>query len=202
MLEKIFTEEFVSVTVTLILLMDGPGNIPIFLAVLKELPPKRQTIVIARELIFALLIMVFFAFCGHYILNHLGIQTQSIQIAGGIILFIIALKMIFSSYSESTYTPRGEPLIVPLAVPMVAGPAVSAAIMVFSKDPDTKDLLLYSIISAWLVTTLVLLLSAPISWFLGEKGLLALEKLMGLVLTILAVQLFFEGFTQFLKLGT
>jgi small neutral amino acid transporter SnatA (MarC family) len=170
MLEKIFAVEFVSVTVTLILLMDGPGNIPIFLAVLKELPPKRQTIVIARELIFALLIMVFFAFCGHYILNHLGIQTQSIQIAGGIILFIIALKMIFSSYSESTYTPRGEPLIVPLAVPMVAGPAVLAAIMVFSKDPDTKDLLLYSIISAWFVTTLVLFFQHLSAGCWAKKG--------------------------------
>jgi MarC family membrane protein len=202
MLEKIFTVEFVSITVTLILLMDGPGNIPIFLAVLKELPPKRQTIVIARELLFALLIMFFFAFCGHYVLNHLGIQTQSIQIAGGIILFIIALKMIFSSNSENTYTLKGEPMIVPLAVPMVAGPAVLAAIMVFSKDPDTKDLLLCSVFLAWLVTTLILLLSAPISWLLGEKGIMAVEKLMGLILTILAVQLFFEGFTQFVKIGT
>jgi|688.fasta_scaffold690854_1 MarC family membrane protein len=199
MLDKVLSIQFVSVTVTLILLMDGLGNIPIFLALLKQLSPRRQLAVIARELVIALIIMFFFAFCGNYVLNHLGIQNQSIQIAGGIILFIIALKMIFSPQDEEKYKVKEEPFIVPLAVPMVAGPTVLAAIMVFSKDPEIQDVLLIAIFLAWIITTSILFLSTPISRVLGNRGILAIEKLMGLILTILAVQLFLDGFSALIK---
>ncbi len=197
MLDQIFTIPFVSLTVTFILLMDGPGNIPIFLSVLKQFPPRRQLIIIARELVIALIIMFFFALCGSYVLGHLGIQNPSIQIAGGILLFIIGLQMIFSFGDIQNPKLKGEPFIVPLAVPMIAGPAVLAAIMVFSENPELKSVLLISIFLAWIITTLILLLACPLSKLLGEKGLLALEKLMGLILTLLAVQLFLDGFYSF-----
>ncbi len=199
MLDQLLSIPFVSVTVTFILLMDGPGNIPIFLSVLKQYPPKKQLMIIFRELVIALIIMFLFALCGSYVLGHLGIQNPSIQIAGGILLFIIAYRMIFSSGDMESPNLKGEPFIVPLAVPMIAGPAVLAATMVFSKDPELNGVLLISIFIAWVFTTLILLLACPISQLLGERGILAVEKIMGLVLTLLAVQLFLDGFYSFFK---
>lgn len=197
MLEKILSTQFISVTVTLILLMDGLGNIPSFLCVLKQVTPKRQLVIITRELVIALIIMFIFAFCGDYLLNYMGINNSSLLIAGGIILFIIALRMIFSIGSGEDFGSTGDPFIFPLAVPLIAGPSVLAAIMVFSKDLSINGFLFLSISLAWLITTIILLFSTPISMLLGPKGLLATEKLMGLILLILGVQLFLDGFYSF-----
>ncbi|NDE63581.1 MAG: NAAT family transporter [Chlamydiae bacterium] len=199
MLDELLSIRFISVTITFFLLMDGPGNIPIFLSLLRQVPPKRQAYIIARELVIALLIMFFFAFCGNYVLDHLGIENQTIQMAGGIILFMIAIKMVFGTLEEPEIKHHKEPLIVPLAVPLVAGPSILATIMVYSKDIEIQNIVPFSIVAAWILTTLILLLATPIQRILGERGIIALEKLMGLVLTLIAVQLFLDGLYTFLN---
>ena len=198
MIEQIISVKFVTVTVTFFLLMDGLGNIPIFVSLLKNLSPKRQVFIIARESLIALVAMLFFALCGDFVLKHLGIKNQTIQIAGGIILFMIAIKMIFSNSNHDIELEKDEPFIVPLAIPLVAGPSVLATIMIYSKDPLIQTIVIPSVVVAWLFTTVILLLSTPIKSFLGEKGIVAVEKLMGLILTLIAVQLFLDGLYTFL----
>ncbi len=199
MVENLFSIQFVAVTTTFFLLMDGLGNIPLFLSLLRSVPPKRIKKIILREAVIALLVMLLFSLCGQFVLHHLGIQNQSIQIAGGIILFIIALKMIFTNeYEKPNHPPIKEPFIVPLAIPLIAGPSVLATIMVYSDNDEIKNILWISIFTAWLFTTIILLLSAPIRKLLGERGLSAVEKLMGLMLTLIAVQLFLDGLHAFL----
>lgn len=117
-----------SATVMLFLIMDPLGNVPTFLSVLKDIAPRRRRIIIVRELFFALVILLLFLFLGQYLLDFLKLKQESISIAGGIVLFLIALKMIFPSEGGVVgATPEGEPFIVPLAIPLVAGPSTLAA---------------------------------------------------------------------------
>ena len=182
---------------SLFLLMDPIGNIPLFIAILKDIPRKRQTQIILRELLIALVVMVLFNYLGDFLLSALQVTQYSVLISGGIILFLIALKMIFPSKpeGESTSTAEKEPFIVPLAIPLVAGPAVLAAIILYSKQEAGSIL---AIIAAWIVTTLILLSSTFLNKILGHRGIIACERLMGLVLTMIAIQMFLEGLTQFL----
>lgn len=182
---------------SLFLLMDPIGNIPLFIAFLKDIPRKRQTQIILRELCIALVIMILFNYLGDFLLNALQVTQYSVLISGGIILFLISLKMIFPT-KEAELTPGGEkePFIVPLAVPLVAGPAVLAAIILYSKQETSTSVL--AIIAAWIVTTLILLSSTFLNKIMGKRGILACERLMGLVLTMIAIQMFLEGLAQFL----
>lgn len=182
---------------SLFLLMDSIGNIPLFLAILKDIPRKRQTQIILRELLIALVIMVLFNYLGDFLLNALQVTQYSVLISGGIILFLIALKMIFPVKSEGENAPTSEkePFIVPLAIPLVAGPAVLAAIILYSRQTSGT---IIAIIAAWVVTTLILLSSTFLNKILGKRGILACERLMGLILTMVAIQMFLEGLGQFL----
>lgn len=186
-----------SMAFSLFLLMDSIGNIPLFLAILKDIPRKRQTQIILRELVIALVIMVLFNYLGDFLLDALQVTQYSVLISGGIILFLIALKMIFPVKSEGETTPTGEkePFIVPLAIPLVAGPAVLAAIILYSRQESGT---IIAIIAAWIVTTLILLSSTFLNKILGRRGILACERLMGLILTMVAIQMFLEGLAQFL----
>ena len=193
MLESIYAQALI-----FFLLLDPIGNVPVFLSVLRGVPPKRVKKIIFRELVIALGFILFFFLVGESILKAMDIQEYTLKISGGVILFLIAIRMIFNDETPAQEKEViTEPFIVPLAVPMIAGPAVLAAIMVFSENPELKSVLLISIFLAWIITTLILLLACPLSKLLGEKGLLALEKLMGLILTLLAVQLFLDGFYSF-----
>ncbi|MBS0648949.1 MAG: NAAT family transporter [Verrucomicrobia bacterium] len=179
------------------LLMDSIGNIPLFISILKDIPHKRQTQIILRELLIALVVMVLFNYLGDYLLNALQVTPYSVSISGGIILFLIALKMIFPVKSDSENASKGEkePFIVPLAIPLVAGPAVLAAIILNSQQESGT---IIAIFAAWIVTTLILLSSTFLNRILGQRGILACERLMGLVLTMIAIQMFLEGLGQFL----
>jgi multiple antibiotic resistance protein len=189
--------KMLSMAFSLFLLMDAIGNIPLFIAILKDIPRKRQTQIILRELVIALVIMVLFNYLGDFLLNALQVTQYSVLISGGIILFLIAIKMIFPVKSEGEMTPTGEkePFIVPLAIPLVAGPAVLAAIILYSRQESGT---IIAIIAAWIVTTLILLSSTFINKILGRRGILACERLMGLILTMVAIQMFLEGLAQFL----
>jgi multiple antibiotic resistance protein len=189
--------KMLSMAFSLFLLMDSIGNIPLFLAILKDIPRKRQTQIILRELVIALVVMVLFNYLGDFLLNALQVTQYSVLISGGIILFLIALKMIFpvKSEGEAATTGEKEPFIVPLAIPLVAGPAVLAAIILYSRQESGT---IIAIIAAWIVTTLILLSSTFLNKILGRRGILACERLMGLILTMVAIQMFLEGLAQFL----
>ncbi|WP_194848036.1 MarC family protein [Candidatus Neptunochlamydia vexilliferae] len=185
-------------TFALFILMDSVGNIPIYMAVLKEVPTKRQIFIIIRELLIALVTIILFAFLGEYLLDILKIGQETIMIAGGVVLFIIALKMIFpkgeSSFAEGSI--QGEPFIVPLAIPLIAGPSSLAAVMIYSHQ-EPMSLVVGAICLAWLLTLIVLIGAPFLKKVLGVKAISACERLMGLLLTLMAVQMFLEGIAQF-----
>jgi multiple antibiotic resistance protein len=190
----------ISYAFALFLLMDPLGNISLFVAILRKYPQALQRKIIKRELVIALSIIIFFFFLGDLLLNLIKVQQHAILIAGGIILFLIALKMIFpqsySSNEELMQYPK-EPFIVPLAVPFVAGPGVLAAVMLYSKQAESSLVVLIAIFLAWFFSALILLSSSFLQKLLGEKGLTACERLMGLLVTLLAVQMFLEGVASY-----
>jgi multiple antibiotic resistance protein len=179
--------------------MDSIGNVPIFIAVLKELKPSRQRHVIFRELILALVIIVVFYFIGGPLLDFLTISQEAVLIAGGIILFMIAFKMIFPQPKSNHWAQDREPFLVPLAVPLVAGPAVLSAVMIYSHEDISAWVAISAIFAAWVLSTIILLSSTFLRKILGEKGIKACEKLMGLILVMIAVQMFLNGFSQTFK---
>jgi multiple antibiotic resistance protein len=189
---------FVSAFVLLFLVMDPAGNVPMFLATLKPVAPERRRRVVVRELLIALAVLVVFFFAGPYLLATLGISEPALTIAGGIILFIIALRMIFPAHRTMEEDLDGEPFVVPLAIPFVAGPSAMATVMLLvSEDPARWPTWLGALGAAWAATAAILLLADRLSGFLGERGLIAVERLMGMVLTALAVEMFMRGVGAF-----
>ncbi len=192
-----------TVALTLILIMDPFGNIPIFLGILGKFAPAKRRLIIIRESLIAFVILIFFLFFGRHILNGLHIEQAALNISGGVVLFIIALKMIFPARSggkEESFDD--DPLIVPLAVPMLAGPSSTAYVMLVSAQyPDKLVTILISIIIAAAVTSIVLVLSDSIRKILGTRILKAIERLMGMILTTLAVQMLLSGIGAYFGLS-
>ena len=186
-------------TFALFLLMDAVGNIPLFISILKDIETKRQKFIIFRELVIALIVMVLFTFFGDILLQSIGITSYTVLVSGGIILFILSLKMIFPSRKDvEVDTPTDkEPLIVPLAIPLVAGPGVLAAIMLYSKQEESNLATIAAIFIAWVVSTIILLSSVYLKKALGWRGIIACERLMGLILMLLAIQMFLSGITEY-----
>ncbi len=189
-----------SIAFPLFLLMDPIGNVPLFIVTLKGFNNQMQRKIIFRELIIALCIIIVFNFAGDYLLSLLHVDQHTILIAGGIILFLISLRMIFPqpTHSEELESKK-EPFIVPLAIPFVAGPAVLATVMLYSEREESAFVMLLAIGLAWAASTLILLSSSFLKKILGDKGIIACEKLMGLLLTLIAVQMFLEGTTLYLS---
>ena len=195
--------EMISATILLLLIMDPLGNLPIFMSVLKHLEPKRRRTVLIREMLIALGIMLLFLFAGEKILAFLNLRTETVSISGGVILFLIAIKMMFPSpESNSTGLPVGEePFLVPLAIPLVAGPSLLATLMLLSHQyPNQMGHLVGALLFAWGITVVILLLSGLFLRLLGDKGVNALERLMGLILIMLATQMFLDGIRAYLKI--
>jgi multiple antibiotic resistance protein len=187
---------------TLFLLIDSIGNIPYFIHLLKGIPPHRQRYLILREMLIALAAIICFNFIGDLFLGFLHITRATVQIAGGVILFLISIKMIFPSTKDNSSLELqniGEPLIVPLAIPLIAGPAVLAAVMLYSHE-EPNYIMLPAIFIAWSASLAVLIFSPLLSKMLGKKGILALEKLMGLIMVLISVQMFLEGIKTFFQL--
>ena len=191
-----------SASLTLFLVMDPLGNVPIFLAVLKDVSPQRRQWVIARELLIALAVLLIFLYGGSYLLELLDLKQESISIAGAIILFLIAIRMIFPSpYGLMGDTLDGEPFIVPLAIPAVAGPsAMAISMLLVNTDPTRMLDWTVAVVAAWAATAALLMASPLLLRALGNRGLIAVERLMGMLLVIISVQMFFEGLQKFLLL--
>ncbi len=189
--------------ITLVFVMDPLGNVPIFLSVLKDVDPRRRQGVIFRELLIALVVLLIFLFAGSAMLQVMGLRQESVSIAGAIILFLIGVRMIFPSpYGLMGDTPDGEPFIVPLAIPAVAGPSsLAIAMLMVTQDPDRMLDWTIALVAAWAVVAILLMASPLLLRALGNRGLIAMERLMGMILVIISVQMFFDGAQKFLSLG-
>lgn len=194
--------DLIGVAVLLFVVMDPLGNIPVFLSVLDRVAPERRWKVLIRELLLALAVLLAFLLGGKYLLALLGLSQASISVAGGIILFLIALKMIFPvprALREEEQDMEGEPFLVPLAIPMVAGPSAMAILLLLvTAEPERLGIWVLAVVLAWVGTALILLVAPLLKRLLGERGLVAMERLMGMVLVALAVQMFLEGVAQFM----
>ncbi|MEJ2532784.1 MAG: YhgN family NAAT transporter [Halioglobus sp.] len=190
-----------SAFITLFLVMDPVGNVPLFLSVLKDVDSKRRQRVVARELLIALVALLAFLFGGSALLDLLSLRQESISIAGAIILFLIAIRMIFPSpYGLMGETPDGEPFVVPLAIPAVAGPSAFAiSMLLVTSDPSRMLDWSIALIGAWAATAVILMAAPLLLRALGHRGLIAMERLMGMILVIIAVQMFFDGIQTFLQ---
>ncbi|MDE3055351.1 MAG: YhgN family NAAT transporter [Verrucomicrobiota bacterium] len=192
--------KILSIAFSLFLLMDPLGNVPLFLSILKHIPPKRQRIIIARELLIALTIIALFALAGDELLRFLSVDQATVHIAGGIILFLLCIHMIFPSSTPSEpLSAVHEPFFVPLAIPLVAGPGVLAAVMIYAGQEENDWIVLAALFIAWVASLLILLVSPLLQRLLGQRGLVAIERLMGLIVTLIAVQMFLEGIAGFAK---
>ena len=184
-----------SAFVLLFLVIDPFGNVPFFVAALKDVDPDRRRRVIIRELLIAYGVMVLFLFAGRPFLKVLGISGPALTIAGGVILFLIALRMIFPRRGQSAQEEiEGEPFIVPLAIPYVAGPSVLAVeMLLMSEDPSNWPIWLVAVTAAWAVTSVVVFFGSQVAERLGPRGLIAIERLMGMILVAIAIQMFLTG---------
>lgn len=190
-----------SAAITLLLIMDPLGNIPFFLSILKKVPPQKRQYIILRESCIALLILVLFLFFGQYILESMHISQPALAISGGVILFLIALRMIFPHPDHNGSQQTEEPFIVPLAVPLIAGPSTMTMVMLLAHQAPYELLRwLGALFIAWIISTAILLFANNLRRILGERGLTAIERLMGMVLTMMAVQMFLTGIEQFFHL--
>jgi small neutral amino acid transporter SnatA (MarC family) len=189
-----------SAAILFFLVMDPLGNIPFFLAALKPVEEVRRMRVLVRELLIAFGVMVVFLFAGQSFLAVLHISEPALTIAGGVILFLIALRMVFPSHDKSMKEEvAGEPFIVPLAIPYVAGPSLLAAeLLLMSREPEKWPIWLAALTVAWLATAVIVLLGSRLSAYLGERTLIALERLTGMILVAIAVQMFLTGVERYI----
>ena len=197
------TYNFLSATILLILITDPVGNIPIFANALKNVAPARRPIVILREVLIAFALLLAFMFVGDGFLRVMNLSPLSLQIAGGVILFLIALRMIFPppispQEAESLAEFNAEPLIVPLAIPALAGPsALATVLLLVSQAPERRVEWIGALTVTMAVCAVVLVLAERIQRVVGERFIVAVERLMGLILVAVAVEMLLQGFKVF-----
>ena len=191
--------EFFSAAVLLLLVIDPFGNVPVVISALSGVAPERRMRVVLRECIAAYVVLVAFMLGGRTFMQWLQLTETSLAIAGGIILFLIALRMVFR-HPEGVFgdPPGAEPFLVPLAVPSIAGPSALATVMLMvSRDPAHLPTWLGALTAAMVVATIVMLAAHRLQRWLGERGMMAAERLMGLLLTAIAVQMLLDGVRTF-----
>ncbi len=181
--------------VLLFLVLDPLGNVPLFVSILARVQQRRRTVVLIRELLIALVVLVAFCLAGPFAVRLLGLTNPALTIAGGIILFLIALRMIFPSPGWVLDENEVEdPLLVPLAIPLIAGPsALSTVLLLVAREPGSLLKWLAAVVIAWALSAIILLFSTAFSRLWGTRSLIALERLMGMILTAVAVQMFLTG---------
>jgi MarC family membrane protein len=189
---------FASATILLILITDPIGNIPIFANALRHIAPQRRPWVILREVLIAFALLLTFMFVGESFLRVMNLSELSLQIAGGVILFLIALRMIFPPPDAVTPELVGEPLIVPLAVPAIAGPsALATVLLLVSQAPERRVEWIAALCVTMAVSAIVLVLAERIQRVAGERFVMALERLMGLVLVAVSIEMMLRGIKTF-----
>jgi MarC family membrane protein len=191
-----------SAAALLFLVMDPFGNIPLFMSALSEVDRERHVRIIVRELIIAFVVLIAFLFTGSHLLRMLQISGSALSAAGGTVLLLIAIKMVFprTGGGLAEETPAGEPFIVPMAIPYVAGPsALAAVLLIMSKEPGRWPEWLAALSISWFLTGLILATSGMLARRLGKKVLTAIERLMGMLLVAIAIQMLMTGVAQFME---
>ncbi len=193
--------DIISAAAMLFLIMDPLGNLPVFLSILRSLPKERRRKVMVRELLISLGVMLLFLYAGQEILNLLNLKQEAVSIAGGIVLFLIALRMIFPSEGGVTGLPEGEePLIVPMAIPMIAGPSILAALLLLAHQyPNQMTDWTLALLIAWGASAIILMFYEQVHRILGERVLTAVERLMGMLLVMISVQMLLDGALHYLS---
>ena len=189
-----------SAAVMLFLIMDPLGNLPVFLSILRHVDPKRRRKVMLRELLFSLVIMMGFLFAGQQILSFLNLRQEAVSIAGGIILFLIAIKMIFPSPGGETGLTEGEgPFLEHMTIPMIEAPSILAPQHLLANQEPTRmvDWSL-ALLMAWGASAVILMFYELFNKLLGERGLTAVERLMGMLLVMISVQMLLDGVHHYL----
>jgi multiple antibiotic resistance protein len=192
--------DLISAVVTLFLVMDPLGNVPVFLSVLRTVPVERRRAVLLREIAIAYVVLLAFFLLGDYLLRFLSLEQEAVSIAGGIVLFLIALRMIFPGESGRAGDPlEGEPFVVPLAIPLIAGPSALATLLLLRSASSARGELLLALTIAWGVSGILLMSSTFLHRILRERGLIAMERLMGMLLVMVSVQMLLNGARAFLE---
>ena len=193
--------ELLTAALTLLLIMDPLGNIPVFMSVLHQLDPQRRHRVLIRELLISLAVLLVFLFLGQHLLQVLNLPQEALSIGGGIVLFLIALRMIFPQEGGIMGDlPEGEPLLVPLAVPLLAGPSTMATLLLLVRsEPGRMVDWLIALTVAWAITAAILLASTFIYRLLRQRGLIAMERLTGMLLVAVAVQILLSGVADYMR---
>ncbi len=188
-------------TLLLFMVIDPFGNLPFVLAVLEGSEKARYFKIILRETLLALLVLVAFALAGDAMLGYLSIERASLVVAGGVILFLISLKMIFQSAKEvfaGDYSQ--DSFLFPIAVPCLAGPSAITTVMILRSQQQTSLVeLLMALLLVLVAAFVIFLLGRPLSGWLGERGIRAVEKLMGLLLNLVSVNMMLVGVREFLS---
>jgi len=194
-----WTTPFVSAFILLLLVLDPLGSLPVFIPVMRQVAPQRRRWVAMREVGIAFGVLFAFMFLGEGFLRVMRLSERSLEVAGGVILLMVAIRMIFSHEGGVYGTPEGkEPLIFPLAVPLLAGPSAMATVLLLaSRQPERMLTWVGALASAMGVSLLVLLLCDRIRRWVGDSVVAAVEKLMGLVLTAIAVEMILAGLKRY-----
>jgi multiple antibiotic resistance protein len=187
--------DLLSTTILLLIIMDPLGNIPVFHALVGHYPRRRRLWIIGREMLLAYLLLLGVLAAGEPVLRYLGLEQPALGVAGGVVLFIIALRMVFPEHHAIEPSELGEePLIVPLAIPLIAGPsAIAALLLLVSREPDRIGSWVAALTVAWLISAAVLLASGLLMERLGVRALRALARLAGMILIMIAVQMLMDS---------
>ncbi len=197
---QISADSFITVVFTIFFVLNATGQIPLFLAMLGRFDHKRQIKIITRELCIALALLLLFTFCGDWILKVLGISQPVIAVAGGILLFLISLTMIFPKpTSNQTEALTQEPMIIPLAIPVITGPGAITTVMTYAHETGKPMMVAAAAFCAWLPSLIILLLGSYIKGILGEKGLVAVERLGGMLVCLIGINMFTTGMLRIVK---
>jgi multiple antibiotic resistance protein len=189
-----------STALTFFLVTNPIGNSPAIVALIKDYDLARQKKIMLREALISLALALFFQYFGEFFLSKLHIQDYAVTLCGGILLFMVALNMIFSLSQPAEVTSmKQEPFIVPIATPLLSGPGLLTIIMLYSREVGNNLMISSAILIAWIGVTLVLITAPYLQKILGKRGLIALEQLMGMILAMIAMEMIVKGFTLFFK---
>ncbi len=187
-----------NIVLVLFLIMDPVGSLRSYLSMVDQISSSRRSWIILREMFIALAVMLGFNYLGEYIFGFLSLSETTLHLSAGVILFLIAIKILFTaSDSPRSNLPPGEPFVFPLAIPLITGPALMATIMLYAHLEPYQSIMITAIFIAWFISMLIFLFAEPIKKILGKNGLLAAERLIGMVLVLIAVQRFLEGILLF-----
>lgn len=188
------------IALTFFLVANPIGNAPAIIALVKDFDFEHQRKILIRESLIALLIALFFQYFGELFLSLLQVKDYTVSLAGGILLFLVALGMIFSSEpSKSSTATKQEPFIVPIATPILSGPGLMAIIMLYSKNEGNNFKITLAILLAWIFVLAVVTATPYLQKFLGKRGLSALEQLMGMLIAMMSASLMLNGVKLFMK---